>query len=54
MKVCRFCTNYKPDVRYRGVIGWCKIKDAPQQVKDSCMHFEEGKQEWMQGGPVEE
>ncbi len=54
MKVCRFCTYYKPDFRYKGVIGWCKIKDDARKVKDTCISFKQGKQEWLQGGEVEE
>ena len=54
MKVCRFCTNYRPDARYKGVIGWCEVKDDATDVKTTCISFKKGKQMWLQGVPVEE
>lgn len=53
-KLCRWCTHYEPDERYRGVIGWCKLNDVPTEIVGTCGGFEEGKQKWMCGKDVEE
>lgn len=52
--ICRFCKHYRPDERYRGVIGFCDISDNPTSVKDTCYDFEKGGQRWMNGERVEE
>lgn len=54
MKVCRWCTYYKPDARYRGVIGWCKVKEDTTNIKQACGLFKKGEQHWLQGPKVEE
>lgn len=53
-QICRFCTNYRPDERYRGVVGFCDKYDEPKSVKDTCYDFEKGEQRWMNGEVVEE
>ena len=53
-QICRFCTYYRPDERYRGVIGFCDKYDEPKSVKDTCYDFEKGEQRWMNGERVEE
>lgn len=47
--VCRFCKHYRPDERYRGVIGFCDMSDNPTSVKDTCYGFEKGEQRWLNG-----
>ena len=53
-KLCRFCTYYRPDARYRGVIGVCEIKKEPKKINDACGSWKHGKQVWLQGVEVEE
>lgn len=53
-KICRYCTHYRPNERYRGIIGWCDKKDAPAQIADECEDMEEGTQRWMCGEEVKE
>lgn len=53
-KLRRYCKDYRPDERYRGVIGWCDKHDAPAQIADTCEDMEEGTQRWMCGKEVEE
>lgn len=52
-KICRFCTYYRPDARYQGVIGVCEANDRQlRSVKDECEKFEEGRQRTLQGDEV--
>ena len=54
-KICRYCTYYRPDARYQGVIGVCDAgMRAVCSVKDECDKFEEGPQRWLQGGEVKD
>ena len=52
-EICRWCKEYKPDARYQGKLGICKTMDKGTSVIDTCKLFEEGPQEWMQGGKAE-
>lgn len=52
--ICRYCRHYRPDERYRGVIGWCEKHDAPAQITDECEEAEKGKQYWLCGKEVKE
>jgi len=51
--VCRYCKHYRPDERYRGVIGFCDKSDNPTSVKDTCHAFEQGEQKWLSGESVQ-
>ena len=53
-EICRWCKYYRPDERYRGVIGYCDKTDSPAIVNGTCYDFEKGEQRWMNGERVEE
>ena len=50
--MCRKCKHYRPDERYKGVIGMCKKHNRPADVKSTCKDKEPGKQRWMSGKEV--
>jgi len=52
--MCRWCKHYRPDERFRGIIGWCELHDRPTDVKSSCEDGEDGAQRWMNGKEVKE
>lgn len=54
MKICRKCKHYRPDGRYRGVIGICKAKDIGVSVTSTCELFEKGRQRWLSGEEVKD
>lgn len=53
-KICRYCKDYRPDERYRGVIGKCDKHGCPKQIADTCEDMEEGTQYWLNGEEVKE
>lgn len=52
--MCRWCKYYRPDERFRGIIGWCELHDIATDVKSSCEDGEDGAQRWMNGKEVKE
>lgn len=48
--ICRFCKSYRPDERYRGVIGDCVKHNVCRSVTDTCEDNEQGKQYWLISG----
>lgn len=54
MKICRKCKHYRPDGRYRGVIGICDAKDIGVSVTSTCELFEKGRQKWLSGEEVKD
>ena len=54
MKICRKCKHYRPDGRYRGVIGLCDAKDIGVSVTSTCELFEKGRQKWLSGEEVKD
>lgn len=52
--MCRKCKYYRPDERYRGVIGMCERHNKITDVKTTCKDKEPGKQRWMNGKEVQE
>ena len=52
IEMCRWCKHYRPDERYRGVIGMCAKKRTPTDVKSKCIDYKKGEQFWMNGEGV--
>ena len=53
-RICKFCKYYRPDERYKGVVGWCDKYDSASDIEYDCCDFKEGKQKWMNGEEVKE
>lgn len=51
---CRRCKWYRPDERYKGVIGWCDKDNHISETTNTCDGGEEGTQYWMYGKEVKE
>ena len=51
---CRYCGWYRPDERFRGVIGICDVDGGSSSVNGSCDTFVKGEQTWLCGEKVEE
>lgn len=51
---CRRCKWYRPDERYKGVIGRCDKHKKVTHVSNTCEDAEEGAQHWMCGEEVKE
>jgi len=52
--MCRVCKYYRPDERFKGVIGECDKHDRVTDVSRGCEQMEEGSQKWMNGKQVKE
>ena len=52
--ICRWCKYYRPDERYRGVMGWCDRHDSPAVIDSTCEDMTEGAQKWLCGEEVKE
>lgn len=48
--VCRFCTFYRPDERWRGKMGWCDKHNRASSRGETCVSMKEGKQYWLKTG----
>ncbi len=48
--ICRFCKSYRPDERYRGVIGKCEKHNVCKSISDTCEEVEDGEQYWLISG----
>ena len=53
-QICRFCTYYRPDERFRGKIGICSLDNNPTMITDTCYEFVKGGQHWLNGEKVED
>lgn len=51
---CRSCRKYRPDARYKGIIGMCEETSKTTEVGAICGSYERGRQKWLQGEEVEE
>ena len=52
--MCRFCKYYRPDERFKGVIGECEKHERVTDISNTCEAEEEGSQRWMNGEQVKE
>lgn len=52
--MCRHCKRYRPDERYKGIIGHCDKHNKATDVKSGCDDEEKGTQRWLCGKEVKE